>query len=48
MQGIFVLDAYKSVYIWTGNDVPKPKKKNTPKKVEEYVANLKDREPADV
>ena len=48
MQGIFILDAYKTVYIWTGNDVNKIKKNNTPKKVEEYVANLKDRNPDSV
>jgi len=48
MQGVFVLDAYKTIYIWTGNDVKKHIKNNTPKKVEEYVANLKDRSPDSV
>lgn len=48
MQGIFVLDAFKSVYVWTGNDANKFRKKNTPKKVDAYVANLKDRKPESV
>lgn len=48
MQGVFILDAYKTIFIWMGNDVPKIKKKNTPAKVEAYVANLKDRNPDSV
>ena len=48
MQGMFVLDAYRTIYMWQGRDVNKVKKNNTPKKVEEYVKNLKDRNPDNV
>lgn len=48
MVGVFVLDAYSTVFVWTGNNANKFRKNNTPKKVEAYVASLKDRNPQNV
>lgn len=48
MDAIMVLDAFKTIYMWVGGRANKYMKANAPKKVDLYVANLKDRNPADV
>ena len=48
MVGVFVLDAYSTIFVWTGNNANKFRKQNTPKKVDSYVASLKDRNPDNV
>lgn len=48
MDGIFVLDAFKTVYMWIGGRANKFMKNNAGKKCDLYVAHLQDRKPADV
>jgi len=47
-DAIMVLDAYKTIYMWVGGRANKFLKNNAPKKIDLFVANLKDRNPADV
>jgi len=39
-EGMFVLDAYKTVYVWEGGRASKFVKKNAPKKIDLYVSHL--------
>lgn len=45
---VMVLDAYNTVFLWVGRHANKTERKNSIKKAEEYVANLKDRSVEDV
>lgn len=47
-DGIFVLDAYRTLYMWVGGRANKFMKNNSNKKIDLYIANLTDRNPADV
>lgn len=47
-DSIFALDAFKTVYMWIGGRANKFAKNNAGKKIDQYVANLRDRNPADV
>jgi len=48
MDAVMVLDCFKTIYMWIGGRANKFMKANAAKKCDLFVANLKDRNPADV